>query len=426
MSTHLHYEELAMAFSTGGTGAGLDALIAALRAGNDHHALFRALLLKKRHELGLPLLNPADLRGCPDSARAEYKAFVDSVCREVGARALGDGDIAQAWRYYGALGDAAPVRAALENLEPQQASDEVLAAALAQGVHPQRGFQLTLERHGLDRALRLFETGFSPAFQDKQYAAALLVRTLYKELVRGVCKAVLEKTGQLPGETDLVELVRGRTWLFEGAKVHADAQAVIAISRIGLLCEAREDLIMSLCISEYGRLLETPHHPPSLPLFEAGYQDHARFARALLGESADETVDYFRNKLYTYHGSSDTFPAEMVMLLYWRLGRKDDALDIWQQHLSWQPPEKPGAVVPSFYELCLEAQDFSRLSDIARTQDDVAAWAAAQIMESRAADSAAPVPLSADSASVPLSAGNAPPPPASLPAPTSDAGQDLS
>ncbi|MCY3020963.1 MAG: hypothetical protein NTW87_18255 [Planctomycetota bacterium] len=396
MDGYVPYDDLANVFSSAGAAAGLEDLISALQAGGDHHGLFRALLLKKRHELGLPLLNPGDLTGCPEGVRKEYKAYVDSTCRDVGTRYLDAGDIAQAWRYLRSIGEPGPVRAALEKLETKSVPEEVLRIALEEGVHPRRGFQMALDSHGLGRAIQVFESGFSSAFADRQYAAALLVRTLYNDLVRAVCKAILLRFNQLPPELELVELVRSRPWLFEKDGIHADAHHIAAVARLGLIVEDTTDLIMVLSINEYGRMLSSVHQPSVRAPFEGGFADQAKYARALLGENVDEIVEHFRNKLSYYQSSSaDTSPVELTMRLLRRAGRRDEALDLWQQYLGTQAPERPGAIIPSFYELCFEAKAYSRLADMARQQSDTTAWAAARIMESSAAPPVAPTPADA-------------------------------
>ncbi|MGD0091320.1 MAG: hypothetical protein ABSE73_15490 [Planctomycetota bacterium] len=425
MSFYINYDELASTFNSSGALAGLESCIAALRAGNDPHALFRLLLLQKRHELGLPLLNPGNLSGQPERSRAEYKAFVDAACREVGARCLEAGDAGAAWRYFSALNEPEPVRAALEKLAPKQASDEALKVALEYGVHPRRGFQLTLERDGLGRAISLFETGFTGSPADRHYAAGLLARAMYKELVLGVCRAILERETELPPERELVDLVLTRKWLFEAGRTHADPQHIAAVSRIGLLAEGREELIMSLSVSEYGRLLSSQHRPATRVPFEDGFDDHARYARALLGQKADEAAEHFRAKLPMYQSSTmDTYPAEMVILLFWRIGRKDEALDLCQNYLGSQLPELPGTFIPSFYELCAEAKSFHRWTEAARQHDDVTAWTAARIMESNSAGTVEAQPAPAASPVEPApTAGEAPAAPQTVPAPEAPASQ---
>lgn len=382
----LSYDELGNSFDAAGPLAGLEALIATLQKDGDHHALFRALLLKKRYQLGLPLINPGDLKDFPEQHRKEYEDFVAATCREIGAQYLKDGDIAQAWRYFRTVGDSEPVRAALEKLDPKDASDDALNIAIEQGAHPRRGFELTLARDGLCRAISVFEAGFSDDLSHKKFAAALLARALYKDLVVGVSRAILDRFGQLPPpeETDLVELIRHRPWLFENKATHADPQHVAAVARIGLICEAEEDLIMALSIAEYGRLLDAELQPVLRAPFEDGFADVARFARALLGQGADETADYFRARLHQYGTGGDTYSAELAVLLLWRMKRHAEALDVWQEYLREQPAELPGALIPSYYQLCIEAREFRRLADAARAQDDSSAWAAARLMDTGA------------------------------------------
>ena len=154
-----------------------------------------------------------------------------------------------------------------------------------------------------------------------------------------------------------------------------------SVSRLGLLCEDETDLITSLSISEYGKMLAVEHQYAHRAPFEEAYRDHARFARALLGQDITETLDYFRSKLVQYTTEmGDSYAAEMVILLHWRTDHKSDALDLWKQYLQHQPMEVPGVHTESYYDLCIMAEDFARLADAAREQNDASAWAAAEIM----------------------------------------------
>jgi len=379
----LQYDDIRHTFYSMGAPAGLEATIQALRATGDHHGVFRALLLKKRYELALPMVNPGDLENADPEKRKQYEEFVEATCRSIGQRYLDDGNLPQAYRYFRTLGENGPIRAALDKLGAESFSDEVANIAIEQGVHPQRGFELTLKRHGLCRAITVFDTEFTTDLAVKKKASSMLVQQLYKELVLAVGRRIVEKEGQLPADTDLVDMIRERKWLFDDGRTHADPSHVGSVARIGLLCEDQDDLIMTLSIGEYGKLLAPEHSFPHRSPFEEGFADYTRYARALLGQNVDEAVEYFRNKLVNYTTElGDVYACEMVILLLWRVGKKTEALDLWQQHLHRQPAEVPGVHIDSYYDLCIQAGEFERLADCARAQNDSSAWAAARIMAS--------------------------------------------
>ena len=130
----ISYDEVSMHFDASGVTGGLDAVIHAIESEHDHHALFRALLLKKRHEMKLPLINPGDLRGYPADVKKTYEDYVEATCGEIGDKYLHDGNIVQAWRYFKTIGKHEPIRAALEKLDPKEASEEILTLAISQAV----------------------------------------------------------------------------------------------------------------------------------------------------------------------------------------------------------------------------------------------------------------------------------------------------
>jgi hypothetical protein len=340
--------------------------------------------LKKRLELGLPLINPGELKAAPAVARKEYEDFVESVCREIGSKYLAEGNIPQAWRYFRTIGDSSLVREAIEKLDPKNAGEEIMEIAIGQKVHPLRGFAMTLERDGLCRAISTYDTEFSPDLNDKRGAAAMLVRAIYKDLVLNVRKQIFERFNEYPPETDLIDLVRLRPWMFENGNYHADPSHLLSICRIGLIVDTQPEQIMALSFSEYGKLLDKRHQYEGRAPFESGYADFARYYRAVLGQNVDDTIQYFVDKLSNYDlHSMESLPLEAVLLLYWHCGKTAEALKFWREYFKYTPPEQPGQITPSFYELCVQAGDYKLLADVAKTQGDSSAWAAAKIMEAR-------------------------------------------
>lgn len=414
------FESIQQVFETRGARAGLDALLENLKADGTPHARFRALLLQKRFELGLPLVNPGDLGNFPDATRKAYEAYVEEVCRQTGLTYLDEGKIVEAWRYFRTVGDRAPIRAALDKIDPQQATDEVLRIALDEGVHPRRGFELVLKRDGLCRTITLFDTASSIDLAVKRHAAGIMAAQLYTELVIGVSKQIFDRFGEIPPETDLVDLIRHRPWLFENANTHADPTHISAVSRYGLLCDTQPEQIMTLSINEYGKLLDKRFGAATDAPFENGFLDHAKYARALLGEQVDDAVDHFTAKLAGYDTRSDPLAAEWIISLVFRVGQKRKALELWQKHLGETPPDLPGTYLPSFYDLCTDAQEFGLLSETARAQGDISAWAGACMLAAKSEQPATP-----PSNSSPVSEPSPPPPPPPPPPQANDA-EDLS
>lgn len=377
------YDEIRALFAQS-PSAGVDALLAKLGDSCEHHALFRAKLLRKRLELGLPLINPGDLKTAPSDAREAYENFVEEACREIAARYLAEGNIPQAWRYYRTIGDTKPIREALEKADAKTATDEMIDIALNQGAHPMRGFEMTLERDGLCRTITTFDTEFTSDLREKRLAAAMLVRAIYRELVLGTRKQIFERFGEWPPETDLIDLVQHRPWMFENSNYHADPSHLSSICRIALIVDTLPEQIMALSFSEYGKLLDKRLQYEGRPPFEGAYMDYAKYYRALVGQNADETIAFFLEKLgaYDLHGM-DSFAIEAVLWLHWQCGQRAEALQFWRDHFQYTAPEQQGQITPSFYDLCLMAEDYEQLAEVAKNQGDSSAWAAALILEER-------------------------------------------
>src|SRR5215510_14211561 len=99
------FDLIDQALRSGGPEAGFDLLAHKVLEEKNYPLLFEARLLKKRHELGLPLIQVDDSAPMPPDTRREYdKAFIDAA-REVGGLFLADGNIQRAWPYFRAIGD---------------------------------------------------------------------------------------------------------------------------------------------------------------------------------------------------------------------------------------------------------------------------------------------------------------------------------
>src|ERR1044071_8989835 len=75
----------------------LDFLIAKFRENRQYALLFEATLMKRRAELGVPLIQTDAL---PEDKRAAYDETVIAAARETGGLYLAEGNIERAWPYY--------------------------------------------------------------------------------------------------------------------------------------------------------------------------------------------------------------------------------------------------------------------------------------------------------------------------------------
>src|SRR5262245_51663229 len=94
---------------SGNADAAFDGLIERFRRDKQYRLIFDARMLKRRLDLGLPLVSLSTLGDLPDAVRQPYQDAYIHAAREVGDLFLADGDIPGAWTYFRAIGDAKPV-----------------------------------------------------------------------------------------------------------------------------------------------------------------------------------------------------------------------------------------------------------------------------------------------------------------------------
>jgi len=112
------FDRIAELSASDGPEAALDFLAESLRSEKNYHKLFDALLLKKKHELGLPLMRPTSLDDVPDDLRTDFEKYYVDAAREVGTLLLEDDQLNDAWVYFRTIQEPEKVAAACENATP--------------------------------------------------------------------------------------------------------------------------------------------------------------------------------------------------------------------------------------------------------------------------------------------------------------------
>src|SRR4051794_2007345 len=151
------YDRLKAALTTDGPVAAVDKLIAELRQAEDFNSLFYALLMKKRVELGVSPFPTGPSSDLPPHTHEPYEQAIREAGRHVGNLLLDRGDIAKAWGFFRLIGEHEPVREALAKLTPGPDTDvyPLIEVAWQNGVLPEKGFDLVLDRHGVCSAITM-------------------------------------------------------------------------------------------------------------------------------------------------------------------------------------------------------------------------------------------------------------------------------
>src|SRR5215472_13743170 len=345
----------------GGASSALDLLVAISKKDRNYPLLFEARLMQARHKIGLPLIFNASLDDLVVGQRQTYEEAMREAAREAGALFLADGDILRAWPYYRAIGDPAPVAAAIEKVESHNQLDAIIELAFGQGVHPSKGFELLLKQHGICRAITFFEQYPDPKSRDQ--CALVLLRALHTELVDNLKHAISRTEGEQPGTPSVTELIRGRDWLFGDLDYYVDTAHLTAVIPLALDFTDPEALQLAVELCDYGAHLSKQFQYRTDPPFDDFYNDHAIFLKALMGCDTDAAISHFHGKLCA-NPNAGTGPAQVLVLLLTRLKRYREAIEVSLEYLSDQNSNQ--LACPTIPQLCQLAGDYDCLRDVAK------------------------------------------------------------
>lgn len=365
--------------------AAIDRLCAALREKKDYAGLFYALLLKKRHELGVSPIPSGPSQDLPAELHEPYEDAIRDAGRLVGRLYLDEGDIPRAWAYYRMLGEPAPVAEALDKVEPGENDDvqSLVEIGYHHGVHPRRGFDLILQRFGICSAITTLSGEFPHGPEVRTYCINRLVHGLYEELY-GRLAAEIERTEGKPPEPKTVRgiLDSGRDYLFADDFYHIDVSHLSSVVQFSLHLPAGPELELAREMCAYGKKLSSRFQYPGDPPFENQYHDYAYYLDVLAGENVEAGLAHFRDKLAQCDLQEvGTAPAEVLVNLLLRVDRAAKALAVARQYLAGSDSRMMAC--PSITELCQRAGDFRTLAEVAREQGDAVHFLAGLLAERR-------------------------------------------
>ncbi len=365
------FESLAVTLRQEGDQAAVDRLIAELEQRKDYPALFYALLVRKRLELGVSPVPTEAALALPESVHAQYEDGIRMAARRIGDLFLQDRNLAQAWPYFRMIGESAPVIGALDNyqLGPDEDAQPLVDLAFHQGLNPRKGFDWILDRFGICSAITLASGQDFADTAIRSYCIQKLVRALYDQLSERIAEDVAAREGQRPGLGSLGDLMANRDWLFETDFAHVDVSHLQSVVQMSLALPVCDELHKARDLSVYGQKLPAHLHYAGEPPFENFHEAHRHYLDALLGERVDDAIAYFRDKLEAYEPDQiGSLPAEVLINLLVRVGKPAEAAQVARRHL--RPSEGMRGASPSLAELCRLAGNYENMIEAAREQND--------------------------------------------------------
>ena len=367
------FDRAEQALQAGGAEAALQFLSEKFRNEKNYAALFETRLMRKRRELGLPLLQMGSLDDIQEDKRPGYEKEFIEAARETGNLFLGDGDIPRGYSYLRAIGDLQPVYNAIDRLTMDDVNDAVLEIALHERVHPRKGFELVMASHGICRAITVF--GQYPGTQGREDCLHLLITKLHTDLMASLRRTIQEAESAAPEGQSIPELIAGRDWLFEGMSYYVDTSHLVSILGFSLELTDPAMLRMAIELCEYGRKLSPMFHYRGDPPFEDIYADHAIFLKALSGEDVEAGIAHFVKKVEDCDPEEiGTGPAQILIVLLGRLKRYKQAVEISVMYLAGA--DQTQLACPSVLQLCYLAEDPGQMMAIAKQKQDLLGFTA--------------------------------------------------
>ncbi len=366
------YDDLKQTVEKNGAAAAIDKLCQELRDQKQYGSLFYALLMKKRHELGVSPLATGSNQDLPAKVHQDFEDGIRTAARTVGQLYLEEGNIPQAWGYFRMLGETEPVFQALDQINPRQDEDThpLVDIAFHQGVHPKKGFDWILSRYGICSAITTLGGGggelpFGPDV--KAYCVKRLIHALHDELVERLKGEITRRQGFIPTGKTVSELMAGRDWLFEDECYHIDISHLSSVVQMSTQIEPCDDLKRARELCAYGKKLSPRFQFQADPPFENQYHDYDIYLSILTGEDVAGGLAHFHKKADEADPDTiGTYPAEVLVNLLLRLNRPKEALEVARKHLARLCETRLSC--PSLVDLCQQTGDYQALAEISMEQ----------------------------------------------------------
>lgn len=270
------YDRLKRTLADKGPAVAVEQLCNDLSELGDLNALFYALLMKKRVELGVSPFPTGSSAELPASTHEAYEHAIRDAGRLVGKEFLKQHDLRKAWFYFNMLGETDPVRQYIDSFVPTDADDvqPIVEVGLYHGVHPAKGFDIVVSRYGICNAITTYSgQDFSRNPDAKQHCIRALVRSLYDQLLERLKTDLESRGGKAEPNATVASIVNGHPELFDDGAYHIDTSHLSSVAQFSLELDKCPERKLANELCAYGEKLSDSFKFASDPPFENSYAE---------------------------------------------------------------------------------------------------------------------------------------------------------
>ena len=374
------FDRLRAALAAAGPAAAADDLIDRLRTAEDFNSLFYALLLKKRVELGVAPFPTGPSTELPPHTHEPYEQAIRDAGRHVGTIYLQRGDLPRAWTFFRMLGEPGPVREALAKFDPKPEDDvyPVIEIAWQNGVFPEKGFDLVLDRHGICSAITMVgSSDLSSNAGLRDHCVGRLVRALHAQLVERLRNDLDARGRPAPAGVGIPQLIQGHPELFAEDGYHVDTSHLSSVVQMSTHLAAGPELDLARELCEYGRHLSPGLQGNNDPPFDGNYADYLAYLNVVAGADVDRNLERFREKAERDIAEGITYSAQVYVNLLVKANRLREALAAAQTYLLKE--DERNLICPGVTELARRLGDYGAMADAAMARGDAVQFLAGLI-----------------------------------------------
>jgi len=374
------YERLQTTLAGRGAAAAVDELIAELRKAEDFQGLFYALLMKKRVELGVSPFPTGAATELPAHTHEPYEDAIRDAGRHVGGLLLERKDYSKAWAFFRMLGEPEPMREALEKFTPGPDDDvyPIIEIAWQNGLLPQKGFDLVLDRHGICSAITMVSgSDLSSNPELREYCITNLAKALHAQLTERLRTDLVGRGVTVPEGATIAQLVEMDPGLFADDAYHIDTSHLSSVVQMSTHLPPGEGVNYARELCAYGRKLSPNLQGNNDAPFEENYDDFLAYLNVIAGEKVEEGLKRFEAKAAREGELGATYAAQVYVNLLLKANRPAEALAAAKRFLLAE--DDRNLICPGVNELARRAGDFASLSAAAKARNDPVGYLASLI-----------------------------------------------